>query len=127
MTCLWTLPIFTALQASVSKLFLSNYCIRSRTPTVPSPSPIHSRNIAIEAAATNAEFTVLIFWSSIPCVFCLHVYTLVKVVGYYDLSGLSMSVIVFQKEKFKWGVGGWGELYPILFWIFGIVLTLQSP
>ena len=29
---------------------LSNYCIISRTPTVPSPSPIHSRNIAIEAA-----------------------------------------------------------------------------
>ena len=39
--------------------FLSNYCIISRTPTLPSPSPIHSRNIAIEAAATNAEFTVL--------------------------------------------------------------------
>ena len=39
--------------------FLSNYCIKSRTPTVPSPSPIHSRNIAIEAAATNAEFTVV--------------------------------------------------------------------
>ena len=38
---------------------LSNYCIISRTPTVLSPSPIHSRNIAIEAAATNAEFTVL--------------------------------------------------------------------
>ena len=39
--------------------FLSNYCIISRTPTLPSPSPIHSRNIAIEAAATNAEFTVV--------------------------------------------------------------------
>ena len=24
-------------------------------------------------------------------------------------------------------MGGWGELYPSLFWIFGIVLTLQSP
>ena len=24
-------------------------------------------------------------------------------------------------------VGGWGELYPVLFWIFGIRLTLQSP
>ena len=58
MTCLWTLLLFTALLASVSKLFWSNYCIKSRTPTVPSPSPIHSRNIAIEAAATNPEFTV---------------------------------------------------------------------
>ena len=45
-------------------------------------------------------FTVLIFWSSIPCVFCL--YTLLKVVGYYDLSVLSMSVMGFQK-KFVWG------------------------
>ena len=24
-------------------------------------------------------------------------------------------------------MGGWGELNPVLFWIFGIVLTLQSP
>ena len=40
----------------------------------------------------------LIFWStnSIPCVFCL--YTLLKVVGYYDLSVLSMSVMGFQKS-----------------------------
>ena len=38
-----------------------------------------------------------------------------------------MSVMGFQKKKeFGWGVGGWGELYPSLFCIFGIVLTLQS-
>ena len=43
--------------------------------------------------------------------------TLLKVVGYYDLSVLSMSVMGFPK-KFGWGVGGWGELYPILFRIF---------
>ena len=24
-------------------------------------------------------------------------------------------------------MGGWVELYPIFFWIFGIFLTLQSP
>ena len=24
-------------------------------------------------------------------------------------------------------VGGWAALYPSLFWIFGIFLTLQSP
>ena len=57
----------------------------------------------------------------------LSVYTLLKVVSYltyYDLSVLSMSVMCFQKKKF-WMVG-WGEIYPILFWIFGISLTLQS-
>ena len=40
--------------------------------------------------------------------------TLLKVVGYYDLSVLYMSVVGFKK-KFGWGVGGWGELYPIFF------------
>ena len=41
---------------------------------------------------------VLVFWSSIPhCVFCL--YTLLKVVSYYDLSVLPMSVMDFQHKK----------------------------
>ena len=35
-------------------------------------------------SSKNSPKPVLIFWSSIPCVFCL--YTLLKVVGYYDLS-----------------------------------------
>ena len=45
----------------------------------------------------------------------LSVYALLKVVGYYDLSVLSMSVKLmgFQK-KFGWGVCGWCELYPNL-------------
>ena len=43
--------------------------------------------------------------------------TLIKVVSYYDLSVLSMSVMDFKKKKFGWG---WGELYPCIFWIFGI-------
>ena len=61
----------------------------------------------------NSPKPVLIF-CSIPCVFCL--YTLLKVVGYYDLSVLSMSVIGFQKKKL---VGGWCELYPsFVFLIF---------
>ena len=42
----------------------------------------------------------------------LSVYTLLKVVGYYDLNVLSMSVMGFQQKKFGWGVGGWGELLP---------------
>ena len=45
----------------------------------------------------------------------LSVYTLLKVVGYYDFSVLSMSVMDFPKKKLG---GGWGELYPTLFWIF---------
>ena len=39
------------------------------------------------------------------CILSLH--ALLKVVGYYDLSVLSMSVMGF-KNKFGWGwVGGW--------------------
>ena len=55
-------------------------------------------------SSQNSSKPVLIFWSSIPCVFCL--YTLLKVAGYYDLSVLSMSVMGFHK-KCQWGVGGW--------------------
>ena len=33
---------------------------------------------------------------------------------------------LFKKKMFGWGAGG-GELYPVLFWMFGIFLTLQSP
>ena len=39
--------------------------------------------------------------------------TFLKVVGYYELSVLSMSVMGFQQNKFGWRVGGWGEHYPI--------------
>ena len=39
-----------------------------------------------------------------------------------------MSRMGFQKKNYlDRGVGGWVELYPIFFWIFGIFLTLQSP
>ena len=44
----------------------------------------------------------------------LSVYASLKVVGYYDLSVLSMSVMGFQK-KFVWMVGGWGKLYSHFF------------
>ena len=43
---------------------------------------------------------------------------IVKSFSYYDLKVLSMPVLGFQK-KFGWGMGGLGELYPSLFWIFG--------
>ena len=49
----------------------------------------------------------------------LYVHTLLKVVGYYDLSVLDMSWMGLKKKTtFGWGVGGWGELYPIFFWDF---------
>ena len=51
----------------------------------------------------------------------LFVYTLPKVVGYYDLSFLSMSV------RFGWGWVGAVSSIQVFFWIFGIFLTLQSP
>ena len=44
----------------------------------------------------------------------LFVYTLLKVVNYYNLSVLSMSVMGFQKKS----VGGWGKLHPSCFWNF---------
>ena len=49
---------------------------------------------------------LLIFWSSIGPTMCImSVYTLLKLVGYYDLSVLSMSVMCFQKKV--WMGGGW--------------------
>ena len=39
----------------------------------------------------------------VPCVFCL--YTLLKVVGHYDLIVLAMSVRGFEKKKFGWRGG----------------------
>ena len=54
------------------------------------------------------------------------VYTLPKVVGYYDLSVLSMSVLGFQK-KFGWGVGGCGELYPSFFLDFWKLFNFAKP
>ena len=80
----------------------------------------------------NSSKPVLIFWSSIPHVFCLYIYiftcTLIKVVSYYDLSVLSMSVIGLQKTKFGWvWVGGWVSTIQVFFLDFGNFLTLQSP
>ena len=65
------------------------------------------------------------FWSPFPE---NHPYTLLKVVGYYDLSGLSMSVMSLQKKV--WMGGGWvGGVSSIqnLFGFFEFFLTLQSP
>ena len=55
------------------------------------------------------------------------IYRLLKVVGYYDLSVLSMSVMGFKKKVWMGWVGGMSSRPIQLFGIFGIVLTLQSP
>ena len=67
-------------------------------------------------SSQNSTKEVLLFWSSIPYVFC-----------YYDLSVLSMSVKGFQKSLVLMGVGGWGELYPSLYGIIGICFNLAKP
>ena len=46
--------------------------------------------------------------------FILFVNALLKVVSYYDLCVLSMSGMGFKQKS----LGGWGELYPVLFWNF---------
>ena len=66
-----------------------------------------TRNFFWKIIPKKSSKPVLIFWSIIPCVFCL--YSLL-VVSYYDLSVLSMSVKGFQKQNVWMGVGGgrWG-------------------
>ena len=59
--------------------------------------------VTLEKKLENSPILVLIFWGSI-----LFVYTLLKVIGHYDLSVLSMSVMRFQTKS-------WGELYPVFF------------
>ena len=57
----------------------------------------HSNFVVVGKSSQNIPKPMLIFWSSI-----LSVYTLLKVVGYYDLSVLSMSVVGFQKKVWIW-------------------------
>ena len=54
----------------------------------------------------------------------LSVHTLLKVVGYYDLSVLSMSVMGLKKVWMGW-VGGVSSI-QVFFGFFEFVLTLQS-
>ena len=75
-------------------------------------------------SSQNSPKAVLIFWSSTPCVLCL--YTLLKVVGYYDMSVVSMPGMGFQKKVWM-GVGWWVELYPSIFWNIGILFNFAKP
>ena len=56
----------------------------------------------------------------------LSVYTLLKVVGYYDLSVLYMSARGFQKNPFGWGVGGWVGSLSIFFGILKLFIAPKS-
>ena len=58
-------------------------------------------------SSQNSSKPVLIFWSSIPCVFCLYNIILLKVVTYYDLGVLSMSVMGQKTFGRGGGGGGW--------------------
>ena len=57
-------------------------------------------------SSQNSPKPALIFWSSRGTMCILSVYTLLKLVGYYDLRVLSMSVKVSKKG---WMAVGWVE------------------
>ena len=70
-------------------------------------------------SSQNSSEPVLIFRSSILWVYIMVVYTLLKVVGYYDLSVLSMSVMGFQTNKKVWmGCVGGVSSIQLYFGIF---------
>ena len=50
----------------------------------------------------------------------MSVYTLLNVVGYYDLSVLSMSVMGIKKKSLGGGWVGGVNSIQVFFWIFGI-------
>ena len=58
--------------------------------------------------------------------FVLSVHTLLKVVGYYDMSVLSMSVIGFP-IFLSGGWWFWGELYPFLFGFLEFLKLCKAP
>ena len=82
----------------------------------------------IGKSSQHSHIPVLIFWSTIPCVFRLYIYTVLtwlKVVSYCDLSVLSnvsMSLMGFQK-KFGW-VGGVSFFFIYLLCV-GICITIS--
>ena len=55
------------------------------------------------------------------------VYTLLKVVGYYDLSVLSMSVMGFQKKVWMGGWVGGVRCIQVFFWDFGNLFNFAKP
>ena len=58
--------------------------------------------------------------------FILFVYTLLKVVSYYDLSVLSMSVMGFKK-KFGWGLVGGVSCIQVYLGFLEFVILCKAP
>ena len=78
-----------------------------------------SLGIFLGKSSQNSSKPVQIFGSSIP-----YVYTLLKVVSYYDLSVLSMSVIGLQKKVWMGWVGGWVSSIQVFFGFFNFAKPL---
>ena len=82
-----------------------------------------------KTALNQYSVGLLIFWSSIALVptMCILSYALLKVVAYYDLSVLSMSVMGFQKnQKFGWWwVGGVRSIH--FFLVFLELFNFAKP
>ena len=88
--------------------------------------PISSHPIKMWARSDGRfEKSVLQVYNRI-IVYSVCIY-IAKSFGYYDFGVLSMSVMGFPKKKFGWGVGGWGEFYPNLFWIFWNFFNYAKP
>ena len=75
-------------------------------------------------SSQNSSKPVHIFWSSIPLC-SLSVYTLLKVVSYYDLSVLSKSVMVSKKSLNGGWVGGVSSIQ--FFWDFWNFFNFAKP
>ena len=61
----------------------------------------------------------IVFWVSIPCVFCLYIHLILKVVSHLRVSNLGvlyMLVTGFQKKNLDRGMGGVN--YIQFFWAF---------
>ena len=62
----------------------------------------------------------LIFWSCIPCVFCLYIYI-------DKICWLLWFHFLFCPCQFGWGVCGWGELYPSFILDFWNYFNFAKP
>ena len=73
---------------------IKGLCQLKKSPKIRSGSGWASPGLTRKKVFENRpKLAALIFWSSIPCVFCLNIHLLLKVGSYYDLCVLSMSVI----------------------------------
>ena len=84
----------------------------------------HSELFFCGKPSQNSPKPVLIFWSSIPCVFCLYIHC--QNCWFYDLSVLSMSDVSDGFPKKNLG-GGWVGGVSAIQFFFDFLKLLQSP